>query len=117
VPHGERRLVSTGVSATPPPGTYIRIAPRSGLSLKDGIDIAGGVVDAGYKGEIKVIMVNASDRDFHVRREMAIAQLIVEVCISDLTIRWRSCPSCQMRVSAVYVASGPRTSPPLDATG
>jgi dUTP pyrophosphatase len=62
-----------------PPGYYGRIAPRSGLALKYGIDVLAGVVDAGYRGEICVILYN-TDKDnlFHIKTGDRIAQIIIE---------------------------------------
>ena len=80
-----RELVSTGVAALAPPGTYLRIAPRSGLALK-GIDVQGGVVDPDYRGEIKVIMRNASPRTYVVEQGHRVAQLILERIVNDAEI-------------------------------
>lgn len=74
---GERQLIGTGISICLPPNTYGRIAPRSGLSLK-GIDIAGGVVDGDYTGEIKIIVVNNSKKEKIFQATTALAQLIIE---------------------------------------
>lgn len=74
-----RCLVGTGISMSIPPGYYGRIAPRSGLALKYGIDVLAGVVDAGYRGEICVILYN-TDKDnlFHIKTGDRIAQIIIE---------------------------------------
>lgn len=56
---------------------YIRIAPRSGLAVK-GIDVGAGVVDADYRGEIKVILYNHSDTDYVFKKHDRVAQMIVE---------------------------------------
>lgn len=81
-----RGLVNIGISITPPPGSYIRIAPRSGLSC-NGIDIGAGVVDPGYRGEIKVLVINNSKNTFIASTGFKIAQLIFEKvfipCIYD----------------------------------
>ena len=57
---------------------YGRVAPRSGLALKNGIHIGAGVVDADYKGTIGVVVFNLSDETFEVSQGMRIAQLIFE---------------------------------------
>lgn len=80
IPVGERRLVSTGLSVKIPRGYYGRIAPRSGLAWKDGIDVAAGVIDVGYRGELKVVLVNNGKVDFYVTMGLRVAQLIVEAC-------------------------------------
>ena len=72
-----RSLVNTGVKMRVPHGTYGRIAPRSGLSLK-GIDIGAGVIDRDYTGEIRVLLVNTSDFDLKVQIGDRIAQIVLE---------------------------------------
>lgn len=79
IPAGGRRLVSTGLKITVPPGTYGRIAPRSGLSCK-GINVGAGVCDPDYTGIYKVLLFNHSAEEFQVRVGDRIAQLVVEVC-------------------------------------
>ena len=54
----ERKLVSTGIKIHIPEGYYGRIAPRSGLAVKKGVDVLAGVVDAGYRGEVMVCLLN-----------------------------------------------------------
>ena len=78
VPAGGRHLVSTGLAVACPPGHYARIAPRSGLAVKSGIDVGAGVVDADYRGEVKVLLFNFSDEDFQVNKGDRIAQLIIQ---------------------------------------
>ena len=75
-PH-TRLLVSTGIKVKLPTGTYGRIAPRSGLSLK-GIDVAAGVIDRDYTGEIRALLVNNSDFDCVGKIGDRIAQLLIE---------------------------------------
>ncbi len=81
---GERKLFRTGLAMAIPQGFYGRIADRSGLALKQGIHVLGGVVDSAYRGEIGVILLNTSDCDdantVRINREMKIAQLIIERC-------------------------------------
>jgi dUTP pyrophosphatase len=72
------RLIKTGLSMRCPAGTYIRIAPRSGLAYKNGINVMAGVVDVDYTGEIGVILCNYSTKPFEVRHGDRIAQLILE---------------------------------------
>jgi deoxyuridine 5'-triphosphate nucleotidohydrolase len=78
VPARGRKLVHTGIAITIPEGHYGRIAPRSGLALKKGIDVGAGVCDADYRGEICVILFNHSDEDFEINEGDRIAQLILE---------------------------------------
>ena len=73
-----RQLVATGIAITVPAGTYGRIAPRSGMSVKHSIDVGAGVVDEDYTGEVKVVLINRSDKDYRIRTGDRIAQLILE---------------------------------------
>ena len=72
-----RALVRIGLAIAVPEGTYGRIAPRSGMATK-GVSIDAEVIDADYRGEIKVLLVNYGKRDFEVKKGDRIAQLIVE---------------------------------------
>lgn len=74
------KAISAGISISIPDGFYARIAPRSGLAYKYGIDVFAGVVDSGYRGEIKVILYNAGEKDYLVNEGDKIAQLIIEKC-------------------------------------
>lgn len=76
----EWKGISAGISISIPDGYYARIAPRSGLAYKHGIDVFAGVVDSGYRGEIKVILYNAGEKDYLVNIGDKIAQLIIEKC-------------------------------------
>ena len=76
---GRRVVVSTGISIQLPPGTYGRIAPRSGLAVKHGLDTLAGVVDPDYQGEVKVVLQNLDmNQPFVIRPGYRIAQLILE---------------------------------------
>lgn len=78
---GTRGLVSTGVAVKLPPGVYGRIAPRSGLAVKNGIQVGAGVIDSDYRGEIKVLLFNHSvDHVFEISPGDRVAQLICERC-------------------------------------
>jgi len=74
------KAVSAGISISIPNGFYARIAPRSGLAYKHGLDVFAGVVDSGYRGEIKVIIYNAGEKDYLINTGDKIAQLIIEKC-------------------------------------
>lgn len=73
-----RCLISTGLKMQFPHDVYARIAPRSGLALKNGIDVMAGVIDPDYTGEIKVLLYNSSDIKFEIQRGDRIAQIIFE---------------------------------------
>jgi dUTP pyrophosphatase len=74
-----RSLIATGLAIALPAGFEAQIRPRSGLALKNGITVLNspGTIDADYRGEIKVLLVNFSSEDFVVTRGMRIAQLVV----------------------------------------
>ena len=75
----ERKAISTGIYVEIPEGYYGRIAPRSGLAYKNGIDVLAGVIDSSYRGEIKVILFNTDkDKFFEIKIGDRIAQLIIE---------------------------------------
>ena len=61
-----------------PVGNYGRIAPRSGLAAKHSIDVGAGVIDADYRGELKVLLFNFADKDFSINPCDRIAQMIIE---------------------------------------
>ncbi|KAF1349287.1 dUTP diphosphatase [Lizonia empirigonia] len=78
IPARGRAIVATDIAISVPVGTYGRVAPRSGLAAKHGIDTMAGVIDADYRGPVGVILANLSDVDFAVKTGDRIAQLIVE---------------------------------------
>lgn len=73
-----RRVIKTDISIAVPPMHYGRIAPRSGLSFKNGIDIGAGVIDEDYTGPVGVLMVNNGTVPFEVKKGNRIAQLLLE---------------------------------------
>jgi len=79
IPPGGRALVPTGIAIALPPGNEGQIRPRSGLAIDHGITVlnAPGTIDADYRGEIQVILVNLGAQAFAVRRGMRIAQLVI----------------------------------------
>ena len=99
----QRKLISTGINIEIPEGFYGRIAPRSGLACKKGIDVMAGVIDSGYRGEIKVLLINFSFEGYNLKPNAfeamfgsvnkidikpgdRIAQLIIEKCY---TTEWK----------------------------
>ena len=74
-----RTLVPTGISLSLPLGFEAQIRPRSGLALKHGLTVLNtpGTIDADYRGEILVILINLSQEDFLIERGLRIAQLVV----------------------------------------
>jgi dUTP pyrophosphatase len=79
---GERALVSTGLAIAVPEGTYGRVAPRSGLAVKHGLDCGAGVIDADYRGEVRVLLFNLSKDDYEVKTGDRIAQLVLEKIVN-----------------------------------
>ena len=75
----ERKIVPTGISIALPVGFEAQVRPRSGLAAKNGVTIVNspGTVDADYRGEIGVILINLSKEPFRISRGMRIAQLVV----------------------------------------
>lgn len=76
---GEWEVVPSGLVLALPAGTEAQVRPRSGLALKHGVTVlnAPGTIDADYRGEVKVILINHGCKDFIIRRGMRIAQLLV----------------------------------------
>lgn len=75
---GERALVATGLAIALPQGFEAQVRPRSGLALKNGVTVlnAPGTIDADYRGEIGVILINHGSETFTVQRGMRIAQMV-----------------------------------------
>ncbi len=75
---GERQIIPTGLRLQIPEGFEAQIRPRSGLALKHGVTLlnAPGTIDSDYRGEVKVILINLSDRAYTVRPGVRIAQII-----------------------------------------
>ncbi|KAI1401024.1 dUTP diphosphatase [Hypoxylon fuscum] len=78
IPARGKALVETGLSIAVPAQTYGRVAPRSGLASKHCIDTGAGVIDADYRGPVKVLLFNHGDADFQVQEGDRVAQLVVE---------------------------------------
>jgi len=75
---GQRACVSTGLKIQIPAGYYGRIAPRSGLAVKNGIHVGAGVIDRDYLGIVKVVLFNLGSESLIITPGMRIAQLILE---------------------------------------
>lgn len=76
---GEHALIPTGLQIALPEGYEAQVRPRSGLAAKHGVTVLNspGTVDADYRGEIGVLLVNLGRNPFHVERNMRIAQMVV----------------------------------------
>jgi dUTP pyrophosphatase len=75
---GGRAAVRTGLAVAIPRGFYGRVAPRSGLAVRHGLDVLAGVIDSDYRGEILCALVNLGREPFEVEPGARVAQLIVE---------------------------------------
>ena len=102
-----RFLVPTGLYVELPEGTEAQVRPRSGLALKYGITVlnAPGTIDADYRGEIKVLLVNLSNSNFYIQNGDRIAQLVVA---SYYQARWQQVKllSSTSRSMAGYGSTG-----------
>ncbi len=79
IPNGKRVLIPTGLCIELPAGFEAQVRPRSGLALKHGVTVlnAPGTIDADYRGEVSVLLINHGEEPFVVARGMRIAQLVV----------------------------------------
>ena len=87
LPPGGRALVATGLALALPPGYEAQVRPRSGLALKHGLTVLNspGTIDADYRGEVGVILVNLGAQPVMVTRGMRIAQMVVAPVV---TVAW-----------------------------
>jgi len=81
---GERKLIPTGIMMAIPIGIEGQIRPRSGLAINHGIGLLNspGTIDADYRGEVKIIMINHGQEDFVITNKMRIAQIVFSKVIS-----------------------------------
>src|SRR5262245_241672 len=75
---GQRVLANAGLSVAIPKGFYGRVAPRSGLATKNGLDVLAGVIDADYRGEICCLLYNTGTETVELPKHSKICQLIIE---------------------------------------
>lgn len=81
---GERVLVRTGLAVAIPEGHYGRVAPRSGLATRHGLDVLAGVIDADYRGEILCLLINTGNAPVELAGGSKICQLILEKIITPV---------------------------------
>jgi dUTP pyrophosphatase len=76
---GARVLIPTGIAIALPPGTEAQVRPRSGLAVKHGLTVlnAPGTIDADYRGEVQVLLINFGSEQVAISRGMRIAQLVI----------------------------------------
>ena len=87
---GERAMIPTGIAVAIPRGYAGFVLPRSGLASRHGIALVNspGLVDAGYRGEMSIIMINTDKREaFHIKRGDRIAQLVIQKVVEATTIQ------------------------------
>lgn len=75
---GERRLISTGIAMAIPEGYVGLVWDKSGMASKFGIKTMAGVIDSGYRGEVKILLYNLSMEEFKVEKGMKIAQMLIQ---------------------------------------
>jgi dUTP pyrophosphatase len=82
LPPGARALIPTGIAIALPAGVEAQVRPRSGLALKHGVTVLNspGTIDADYRGEVGVILINHGQQPFTVRRGERIAQMVIAPC-------------------------------------
>ncbi|HET9525748.1 MAG TPA: dUTP diphosphatase [Pyrinomonadaceae bacterium] len=78
----QRATARTGLAVAIPPGFYGRVAPRSGLAAKNGLDVLAGVIDSDYRGEICCVLYNTGDEVIALPAGSKICQLIIEQIIT-----------------------------------
>lgn len=75
---GERRAIATGIKMEIPDGYVGLVWDKSGVALNSGVKTMGGVVDSGYRGEVRAIIINLSDKDFMIKKYSKVAQMIIQ---------------------------------------
>ena len=115
IPALGKGVVPTDLAIATPPGTYGRIAPRSGLAIKNFIATGAGVVDSDFRGNVGVVIFNHSTSDFQIQKGDRIAQLLLEYVANPAVL-----PVCDLpktpRGSAGFGSTG-LASPPLSGEG
>ena len=115
LPAGKRHLVRTGLELAIPPNHYGRVAPRSGLAVKAGIDVMAGVIDEDYRGEVGVVLVNLGDEPVTINVGDRIAQLLVEKIGTPDVVEVFSPLDATERGTNGFGSTGVRGAPPPSA--
>jgi dUTP pyrophosphatase len=103
-PH-QRVLARTGLAVAIPEGFYGRIAPRSGLAMKTGLDVLSGVIDADYRGEIGCLLYNTGDQPIELIKGSKICQFIIEQIITPEAV-WADDLSATARGAGGFGSTG-----------
>jgi dUTP pyrophosphatase len=92
IPPGGRAVIPTGIAIALPPGSEGQVRPRSGLAARHGVTILNtpGTIDADYRGELQVILINTGSELFAVLRGMRIAQLVIAPIQHAKLVEWNS---------------------------
>ena len=83
---GQRAILRTGLAVAIPEGYYGRLAPRSGLATKKGLDVLAGVIDADYRGEIGCLLHNTGEERIELPENSKICQLIIEKIVTPQAV-------------------------------
>ena len=83
---GQRAIARTGLAVAIPEGFYGRLAPRSGLATKKGLDVLAGVIDADYRGEVVCLLHNTGEERIELAENSKICQLIIEKVITPRAV-------------------------------
>jgi len=104
---GERKLIPTGISIAMPDNFEVQIRPRSGLAYKNGISVVNtpGTIDADYRGEIKVLLINLGQENFVIKKFQRIAQMVICPIIKAKLVETDNLPS-SIRGSGGFGSTG-----------
>jgi len=83
---GQRIAIPTGFAWAIPLGQVGMIRPRSGLAVRNGIDVLAGTVDSDFRGEVAVVLINHGDRPLDIEAGDRIAQMVVQPCMVGVTV-------------------------------
>ena len=92
---GQRLAIPTGFAWAIPLGQVGMIRPRSGLAVRRGIDVLAGVIDADYRGEVAVVLINHGTRPLDIEAGERIAQMVVQPCMVSVTVECDELPSTE----------------------
>lgn len=92
---GQRLAIPTGFAWAIPLGQAGMIRPRSGLAVRNGIDVLAGVIDADYRGEVAVVLINHGTRPLDIEAGDRIAQMVVQPCMVGVTVEFDELPSTE----------------------
>jgi len=102
---GQRLIARTGLAVAVPEGYYGRVAPRSGLATKNGLDVLAGVIDADYRGELGCLLLNTGVTTIELPAQSKICQLIIERIITPEAV-WADDLSDTERGSGGFGSTG-----------